>query len=177
MEYWMDNTFGIRLLLFVILNHHGDVKWLLNRFPDCNEMKNQPSHLQTKFNSDPKNPTVMKTMNFFRLASLAFVFVCFAAFSAHAGSPIVNSTAEQLQKVITDGIKYPEKAVRSCCTGTVDVTFTVDETGKINVEKTSSDNAKIEKMVKEQLSGINCKDLKVPTFEHYKVKIHFRLVG
>ena len=118
----------------------------------------------------------MKTVKFIRAAFIILVMFCISGISIYAAEPAMAPT-QHLQKVIKDGLKYPEQAVKNCCTGTVNVYFTVGEDGKIIIEKTFADNAHVEKMVKDQLSAICCKGVTVPTYEHYKITITFKLLG
>ncbi len=118
----------------------------------------------------------MKTTKMFRLATITMMFVAFAVFSANAGKPALTP-ADHVQKIIKESIKYPEQALRHCCTGSVDVYFIVDDEGKIKIEQTYSDNPEIERLLKKQLSDISCKGIKIPYNEHYKVTITFKLVG
>ncbi len=141
-------------------------------------IKTSNFHNQTAY--QPKKNTAMKTVKLIRAFFLFLMLICISGISSFAkepATPPVPAPAEHLQKIIKEGVKYPEKAVRQCCTGSVDVIFTVNEEGKIIIEKTISDNADIEHAVKEQLSAICCKGVKTPFNEHYKIKITFTLVG
>jgi len=122
------------------------------------------------------NFTTMKATKIISLFSIVTMFVLFTGISAIAASPSLTA-ADNVQKIIKESIKYTEQAVRESYTGTVEIFFTVDEDGKINIEKTFADNAEIEKMVKEQLATICCKGVKTPYNEHYKITISFKLVG
>ncbi len=111
-----------------------------------------------------------------RTFSIAMMLVIFAAYSSNAGIPALTP-AQHVHKMIQESITYPEQAVKHCCTGSVDVFFTVDEDGKIRIEKTFADNEDLEKEVKSQLANICCKGIKTPFNEHYKITITFKLVG
>jgi hypothetical protein len=118
----------------------------------------------------------MKTTTLFRSFFVILMLFFISGISSYAIEPF-PSPAQQLQKVIKDGLKYPEIAIKNCCTGSVDVIFTVSEDGKINIQKMNSENAHVEKMVKDQLSTICFKGVKVSSFEYYKIKITFKLLG
>lgn len=118
----------------------------------------------------------MKTSIFFRTLMFAVTLVCISAVASYAVEP-VTAPVQKLQKIIKENIKYPDQAIRECCTGWVDVYFTVNEDGKINIEKMVSENDHVKKMVQNQLSDICCKAAKVPSFEHYKIRITFALIG
>jgi hypothetical protein len=120
--------------------------------------------------------SIMKTTKIIRLFSIVSMLVIFAAISAYAGKPALTP-AQHIQKVIKESITYPEQAVKECCTGSVDVYFTVSDDGKIQIDRLAGDTEGLEKMVKEQLSTICCKGIKTPYNEHYKITISFKLIG
>lgn len=118
----------------------------------------------------------MKTANFIRIFFVTLLVILIAGISSYAFEPAA-APAIQIQKLIKDNIKYPEQAVKNCCTGSVDVLFSIDAEGKIKIEKTFAENAHVEKMVKDQLASVCCKAIKVPFNEHYKIRITFKLIG
>ena len=118
----------------------------------------------------------MKTVNFICAGFIIVMVICISGISSYAAEPAITP-AQHIQKVIHDGITYPEQAVKNSCTGKVDVIFTVDEEGKIKIEKTIAENEHVEKMVKDQLSAICCKGIKAPFNEHYRITITFKLIG
>ncbi|MEI7895730.1 MAG: energy transducer TonB [bacterium] len=118
----------------------------------------------------------MKTTNLIRSAFVIVLLLCISVFSASAIEPPIPP-AVHIQKVIKEGVKYPEHAVSQGYTGTVHVTFTISEDGKINIEDSYSENVEIEKAVKEQLSAICCKGIKTPFNKHYEIAITFKLIG
>jgi hypothetical protein len=119
---------------------------------------------------------MMKTSKVFGILAITAVFILMLTAGAFAGKPAMTP-AQHVQKIIQETIKYPEQARKDCCQGSVDVIFTVDDDGKINIENTFSTNPEIEKYVKEQLATICCKGVKTPFNEHYKVTISFKLIG
>jgi hypothetical protein len=118
----------------------------------------------------------MKTAKLIRTIFVILMLICISGISSYAKEPAITP-AMHIQKIIRESITYPEQAVKNCCTGKVDVFFTVDEDGKIKIEKTLAENEHVEKMVKEQLSTICCKGVKVASYEHYKITITFKLIG
>jgi hypothetical protein len=117
----------------------------------------------------------MKTLKLTRILFVILMVICLSGISSYAAEPLL-APSEHLQKVIKEGIKYPDQAVKNCCTGSVVVYFSVNEDGKIKIEKTYAENPHVEKMVKDQLTSICCKGVKVASFEHYKITITFKLV-
>ena len=118
----------------------------------------------------------MKTIKLIRSFSLLLMIFCISVLSSFAAKPEI-AAAVHIQKAIQENVKYPERAVKNCCTGSVDVTFTIDETGKINIKELSTDNKEIAEGVKAQLSKINCKEANAPSYQLYKVTISFKLIG
>jgi len=117
----------------------------------------------------------MKTMKFFPAILFFLMFVCIPGVSSFA-SDSADGTADSLQRIIKESLKYPDEAIKHCCTGKVDVVFTVNEDGQLNIEEIYSDNSDIAKCVKKQLSTICCKGIKTPFNKHYAVSIAFKLV-
>jgi len=118
----------------------------------------------------------MKTTFLFRILTVVIALFFLSALSSYAGKPEI-APAVHLQKIIQQSITYPAEAVKHCCTGSVKVIFAIDETGKIDIKKMSTDNQEIAEEVKSQLSKINYKDVKVPSYQLYKITISFKLVG
>jgi outer membrane biosynthesis protein TonB len=117
----------------------------------------------------------MKTLRVLQITIFAALFIFLTGYSSYAIKPAL-APAEHIQKVIKETLKYPEQAIKSGYTGSVDVTFTISDDGKIIVKKLSTDDKEIAANVKEQLSNICCKDIKSPYNQHYKVTITFKLV-
>lgn len=114
-------------------------------------------------------------MKFIPVVVIILLLTGFTATVSYAVKPAL-SVKEQLQNVIREKIVYPETEARNCCTGVVDVTFRVDENGKIIVEKTIADNVRLDKAVRMQLSEMTVKDIQVPAYTHYRISIAFRLI-
>jgi hypothetical protein len=118
----------------------------------------------------------MKTNNIFRTALIAVAFLGLTGLSAYAKKPAI-SPATKIQTMIKENITFPAIAVKEGFTGSVDVVFTLAEDGKIIVKKTTAESAKIEKMVKEQLSSMTLKDVKTTFNQHYWIRITFDLAS
>ena len=118
----------------------------------------------------------MKTVKSFQTFVIILMLILISGISSYAGKTAIAS-AVHIRKVLKESVKYPEQAVKKCCTGSVDVIFTVDDAGKIQIKKTFAENPELEKMVKEQLSSINCKGIESPSTQQFRVTIAFRLIG
>ena len=117
----------------------------------------------------------MKTTKLLSALLFSLMFLAFTGFTSRAGGPAM-APAENIQKMIKESLKYPAEAVRMGCTGTVDVIFTLSDDGKINIVKTLSECPEITKIVKEQLSTVCCKEIRVPFNTYYKITITYKLI-
>ena len=117
----------------------------------------------------------MKTLKFIPTLMIATLFIL-GGFSSFAIKP-ARAPAENIHKVISENLKYPERALRNSTTGSVDVLFTIGEEGQILIKNILTDNKDIADGVREQLKNLSCKDIKSPFNQHYKVTITFKLIG
>ncbi len=118
----------------------------------------------------------MKTVKSLRTIIIILMVICMSGISSYAIEPAI-APALHIQKVIRQNIAYPENAVKNSTTGTVNVIFAIDESGKIMIKKLLSDNKEIAEEVKTQLSKINYKEANAPSYQLYKITISFRLIG
>lgn len=93
--------------------------------------------------------------------------------SAYAGKPVTQSIYEKFK----NNVQYPESAVKQGIEGYVDVIFVVSDEGDILIKSAYSPNPELEKLLKEQLQEINCKDIRCKFNEHFKVRFDFKLIG
>ncbi len=117
----------------------------------------------------------MKTLNVIPALFLALIFVCLSGAPSFASEPVANA-ADNLQKMIKSSIKYPENALKNACAGTVDMVFTVNEDGQLNIEEIWSDNKELSDCLKKQLATICCKGIKTLPNQHYALTVTFKLV-
>jgi hypothetical protein len=118
----------------------------------------------------------MKTVKVIRTLSIILMVICISVVTSFAGKPEM-APALHIQKVIQENVKYTEDAVKNSSTGFVNVIFAIDESGKIDIKRMSTDNKEIADTVKAQLSKINYKDAKAPFYQLYKITISFKLIG
>ena len=118
----------------------------------------------------------MKTVKLIRTLAIILMVICISGISSYASKPEM-APAINLQKVIKENITYPEHAIKNSSTGIVNVIFAIDESGKIDIKKMSTDNNEIADAVKSQLAKINYKDAKAPYYQLYKITISFKLIG
>ena len=117
----------------------------------------------------------MKTTKVISTLFFATMFILLTGFSSYAIKPAI-APAEKIQKVIKEAVRYPVQAIKTGATGSVDVTFIVNDEGQIVIKHMSADSPEIAEGVKQQLSNVCCKGIKTPYNQYYKVTITFKLV-
>jgi hypothetical protein len=83
--------------------------------------------------------------------------------------------AKDVHVLISESIKYPPVALKESIEGTVEVLFTINDEGKIVVEKIKSNDKRITENVSEQLSKICCKEILGTYNQHYRIILEFKL--
>jgi outer membrane biosynthesis protein TonB len=116
----------------------------------------------------------MKTKRFFQTAIMIAALIGISGLSALAGKPAMTP-ALNIQKVIHESIFFPESAAKSGYNGSVDITFTVSNEGRIIVVESIADNSDVEKLVKEQLKLVDYKGVKLPDNQLFGIRITFKL--
>jgi outer membrane biosynthesis protein TonB len=116
----------------------------------------------------------MKAINMTRILFLIAGILIFS--TATFAGKTAKAPARDIRTAIQETIQFPDLSYRDCCTGTVDVLFTVTAEGKINIKKIESENARIIEAVKSQLSKVICPDLNCPTYQRYSIQLTFKLV-
>ncbi|MEI7501312.1 MAG: hypothetical protein WCK84_12805 [Bacteroidota bacterium] len=117
----------------------------------------------------------MKTIKLISTLILVLMFISVSGISSFASEP-ADGSSDNICKIIKESIKYPKHAVENGYTGSVDLIFTINEEGKLNIEKLSTDDKDISDNVKKQLSSVCLKAIKGSSNEHYAVTITFRLI-
>jgi outer membrane biosynthesis protein TonB len=117
----------------------------------------------------------MKTMNFIK-ALVAFIFVGTLMIGTSIAAKTSVAPAKDVHAIITETVKYPPLALKESIEGTVEVLFTVNDEGKILIEKIKSNDKRITDDITEQLSKICCKEILGTYNQHYKVLLEFKIV-
>jgi len=118
----------------------------------------------------------MKTVKAISALLFTMMFVLLTGFSSYAIKPTAMAPAESIQKMIKESLKYPEEAIKTGTTGTVDVTFKINDEGQIVIRKITADSKVIADAVEDQLADICCKGIRTPYNQYYKVTITFKLI-
>ena len=85
------------------------------------------------------------------------------------------SSSKEIQKIITESVKYPDFGYKKGLHGDVVITFTVSAEGMIELKKITSQSEELKDYVKDQLTKITIKDVMHPLNQQYKVKLKFNL--
>jgi hypothetical protein len=85
------------------------------------------------------------------------------------------STTKEIQKIITESVKYPDFGYKNGLNGDVTITFTVSAEGMIELKKINSQSEELKEYVKNELTKITIKDIIHPLNQQYKVKLKFGL--
>jgi hypothetical protein len=121
-------------------------------------------HLKTK---------VMKTIKVARILVITLIVGFISVFSTYAESPAAVSAKNIRQKFI-QAVQNPEDLMNISVSGDVEVLFTVNEDGNIDIKKMESTSDEISNYVKDKITSVSCKDFVQPSNQYYKVKFTFK---
>jgi len=116
----------------------------------------------------------MKALKVIRPVIILLLLVLFTTITCFAGKPSVTPT-EHIRNVIIGSVKHPIDVSKHKLTGSVDVLFSINDNGTLDIKKISTDEDQIATCLKDQLSKITIKNLDLPKGQFYKVKISFKL--
>jgi hypothetical protein len=115
----------------------------------------------------------MKTINVTRIIVIALLVGFISTFSTYAESPAAIS-AKNIRQIFVQAVQNPEDLVNISTSGEVEVLFTVNDDGNIDIKKIKATNEEIANYVKEKISNVSCKDYVQPDNQYYKVKFSFQ---
>jgi hypothetical protein len=116
----------------------------------------------------------MRTTNLIKAFGTFLVIGVFMTGTCMAGKTSVQP-AKDVHALIKESVKYPPVALKESIEGSVEVIFTINDEGKIVVEKINSNDKRITENVKEQLAKICCKEILGTYNQHYRVILEFKL--
>ncbi len=116
----------------------------------------------------------MKTTNLIKAFVTLLVICAFISGTSYAGKTSVQP-AKDVHALIKESVKYPPVALNESIEGSVEVLFTINDEGKIIVEKIKSNDKRITENVTEQLSKICCKEILGTYNQHYRIVLEFKL--
>ena len=117
----------------------------------------------------------MKAIRLSRIFLVILLTGFIATSVTFAASPAAM-TAMNLRQKFVQAIQYPETAVESSPVGEVEVLFTLNDDGSVNIKSIKATNDELAKYVKDKLSALApCEECVSPFNQYYKVKFVFKL--
>jgi len=114
----------------------------------------------------------MKTIKITRILIIALLVGFISTFTVYAKSPAAMA-AQKIQRKLTEIIQNIDDPESTPVSGTVVVTFTVNDEGKIEVKKLESNNDEAENFVVKKISSVTYKNFVNPYHPLYKIKVRF----
>ena len=116
---------------------------------------------------------VMKTIKLNRIV-LVVLLVGFISTFTFAASPAAAASARNIRQKFVEAVQNPDDLINAPTTGQVEVLFTVNDDGTLNIKKLESDNDEAANYVKEKITSLNYSDSGNPYNQYYKVKFRFQ---
>lgn len=117
----------------------------------------------------------MKKNIMITMITLVFLGVIAAGYGKTPAEKSAISSAQEVQKIITQSIKYPDDGYKQDLRGDVTITFTLSEDGKILLKNISSKSDKLKDYVIDQLKNITIQDVMHTLDQQFKVKLGFHM--
>jgi ribonuclease PH len=115
----------------------------------------------------------MKTNMITRIFMVALFAAIISAGTAYAASPAAIA-AKNIRETLYQAVQAPEQDMNIPTSGDVEVLFSVNDQGKIDVKKLDASTDEASKYVKEKIAKVEVKDFVLPFTQYYKVKFSFR---
>lgn|GEM_PF-1354034 len=106
------------------------------------------------------------------LAILSGIFISTSAMAAPAGEKPMGSDAESASRTIKECIKFPNLNMYNISEAKVNVVFTVDEAGRVNLVIANTENQGLRKSIEEQFLTLSLKQLKANNA--YSIQFNFK---
>jgi len=117
----------------------------------------------------------MKRNILITMITVLFLSVITADYATTPAEKSAMSSAKEIQKIITESVKYPDFGAKQGLHGDVTITFTVSAEGLIELKTISSPSDELKDYVKNELSKITIQDVIHPLNQQYKVKLKFNM--
>lgn len=114
----------------------------------------------------------MKTINVTRILVIALLVGFISTFSSYAASPAAIS-AKNIRQKFVQAVMSPDDQSNVPTSGEVEVLFTLNNEGNVDIKKIKATNDDVANYVKEKISNILCKDFVHPYNQYYKIKFRF----
>ena len=115
----------------------------------------------------------MKTINITRILAIALLLGFISTFSSYAASPAVIC-AKNIRQKFVEAVMNPEDKSNVPTSGEVEILFTLNDEGTVDIKKIKATNDDVANYVEEKISNVPCKDFVHPYNQHYKIKFSFQ---
>ncbi len=117
---------------------------------------------------------IMKTVKITRIILMVLLVGFISTLSTFAASPAAAASARNIRQKFVEAVQNPDDLINAPTTGQVEVLFTVNDDGTLNIKKLESDNDEAANYVKEKITSLNYSDSGNPYNQYYKVKFRFQ---
>jgi uncharacterized protein (UPF0333 family) len=115
----------------------------------------------------------MKTLNLTRVIVIALFVGFVSTFSTYAESPAAIS-AKNIRQKFVQAVQNPKDMSTMPTSGEVEVLFSINDDGIVEIQKLKGSNDEVTNYVKEKITNVSCKDFVHPYDQYYKVKFRFQ---
>lgn len=115
----------------------------------------------------------MKTNMTTRILMIAFFMAIISAGTVYAASPAAIA-ATNIRQTLFQSVQTTEEDVNIPASGVVEVLFSVNDQGRIDVKKFDATTDEASKYVREKIRKIQVKDFVLPFTQYYKVTFIFQ---
>ena len=106
------------------------------------------------------------------LAMLSGILIGTSAMAAPAAEKPMGADAESASRTIKESIKFPNLNTYNVSEARVNVVFTVDEAGRVNLVVANTENQGLRKFIEEQFLTLSLKQLKANNA--YSIQFNFK---
>jgi hypothetical protein len=115
----------------------------------------------------------MKTINVSRVILITLLVGFISTFSSYAASPAAVS-AKNIREKFVQAVMNPDDQSTVPTSGEVEVLFTLNDEGTVEIKKITGTNDEVSKYVKDKITNVPCKDFVHPYNQYYKIKFRFQ---
>jgi hypothetical protein len=115
----------------------------------------------------------MKTINVTRVFLLTLLVGIISTFSTYAASPAAVS-AKNIRDKFVEAVMNPDDQSTVPTSGEVEVLFTLNDEGTVDIKKIKGTNDEVTNYVKDKITNVPCKDFVHPYNQYYKIKFRFQ---
>jgi hypothetical protein len=127
---------------------------------------------------DPNKLTLktndMKTINLTRAIIIVLLAGFISSFSSYAASPAAAASARNIRQKFIEAVQNPDDLIKAPTSGEVEILFTVNDDGTLNIKKMDATNDDAADYVTKKITNLNYGDSGHPFNQYYSVKFHFQ---